>query len=157
MFTNPNNTQLPSDCQALYDKIKPVTRKSTYVHKDTSILITKDPFWSVIPKDGDMTHSFLFYDSETPSETHTFQDCVSVTKYCYHTAGYQGFFKPSLDEVIKCAADVIRDCDYVYVTSVPCDINGKETAEINECFDQSLWCHMGKVTLWPVFITAPSL
>jgi len=154
-FSNPRTAQLPDDAHELLKKIRPMKRHEIYETTGNGFTITRTNLFEELTL-MEMNQAFTCFPSMEPKQMRDLVRFPHVTRYSYHTAGYQGFFKPSLDEVIKCCADVLRDCDYAYVTSEPCDVYGNYDADVNACFNQEVWCHRGKITIWPVRICPPA-
>ena len=100
--------------------------------------------------------AYLWKDEELPEDNSeifhiwntTQAELKKVEVYSYHTyGGYYGFFRPSLDEVIKASEEYIRTADICYITTDPCNSSGTITYTGSSCYDPYLDMHRGKTTL----------
>jgi hypothetical protein len=133
-FHNSRQIELPSDASDLFKKLR--------IYSENKLLIKKNMFdaftWAQPTTDKDDL------DKEFERNLNNFRQ---ESIYAYHThGGYYGFFKPSLDEVIKIGQDIIRTHDVVFVDTVTCDCYGEPSMDIVECYDSNLDMHLGRTT-----------
>lgn len=140
-FKNPKNLNLPDDTEALYKKLRPV--------KDNK-RIKKIPFEK-------LSKVAYLWDTDPPESKEGiddfFRQCPEEFKkidvYGYHTyGGFYGFFRPSLDEVIKIGEDIIRNNEVVFVTTEPCNLDGELSDIFRENYDSKLDMHLARTTFW---------
>lgn len=137
-FFNTASVELPADANELYQKIRPVAHGHRIVkntRSDQSYIWNSEPFES-----GEDV------DREWLTQKDHFQE---IKVYGLHTyGGYWSFFRPSMDEIVKMGAEIIRKNDVVFVGTRPCDENGNVSYDITRCFDKSKDMHRGCTTFW---------
>ena len=140
-FFDPEHHELPPDTRTLFDKIQPfnngkLIRKNPYSNLDTVAYLWKD---EELPEDNSEI-SHIWYT--------THSELKKAEVYSYHTyGGYYGFFRPSLDEVIKASEKYIRNADICYITTETCDSSGVTTYTGSNYYNAYRDKHRGKPTL----------
>lgn len=133
-FHNPRQIELPSDANDMFKKIR--------IHSERGILSKQTMYsaftWAIPNTDKD--------DIDKEFELHS-NDFRQESIYGYHAhGGFYGFFKPSLDEVIKIGQNIIRAHDVVFVDAITCDRHGNPSTDIAECYNSELDMHFGRTT-----------
>src|SRR5574342_526523 len=126
-FINPNNIELPEDSETLYSKLIPVSNGE---------LLTKYPYsvmskfaYTLAEEDKNEEAIKLWYNRyEEGLKQFRVYSYVNFCTCC-------GYFKSTLDDIIKVGKDIIRKHKIVYVTTEPCDCRGNLTFKVSDTYD----------------------
>lgn len=143
-FVIPKNLELPEDYPILYEKIRPLRN-----FDEGGNLLEKPPLEDIKKALYLKCKSKSTPDDEFDIMFKSNKEMFQIANfYGYHTTGYALFFKPDLGEVIKIAHEIIRKSRVCYLTTTPCDVEGKLTNHCPSCFNQKLYMHMAVTTIW---------
>jgi hypothetical protein len=138
-FKDPSKMKLPEDNKDLYEKLLIVSNNK---------IIVKVPYEKIAKE------AYMWYNKEISEEiTKVWLDkrkgLKEIKVYSYHTyGGYYGFFRPSLDEIIKIGEEIIRNNKEVFVTTDSCNVDGILTSKCWGCYNIDKDMHMAVSTFW---------